>query len=119
MPRHTDAPPAAVKPIYKDKLKGTEAEKMANSAIGNGFHIPSVMIIFNMLLQSATAWPMPYNRIGRAADEERLTQRVLGTVFDDRALRSTPGLLSPDQCMDQMILLFEEMNFKDKKFTLP
>ena len=27
-----------------------------------------------ILLQSATAWPMPYNGIGRAADEERLTQ---------------------------------------------
>ena len=112
-------PPAAVKPSYTDKLKGIEAEKTANSAIGNGFHIPSVTIIFIMRFQSATAWPMPYKRIGRAADEERLTQRVLGTVFDDRTLRSTPGLLSPDKCVDQMILLFEEMNFKDKKFKLP
>ena len=112
-------PPAAVKPNYMDNVKGVEAEKIANSAVGNGFHIPSVMIIFIMLLQSATAWPMPYNGIGRAADEERLTQRVLGTVFDDRTLRSTPGLLSPDQCVDQMILLFAEMDFKDKKFKLP
>ena len=58
-------PPAAVKRSYADKLKGTEAEKMANSAIGNGFHITSAMIIFIMLLQSATAWPMPYNGIRR------------------------------------------------------
>ena len=62
---------------------------------------------------------MPYNGIGRAADEERLAQRVQGTVFDDRTLRSTQGLLSPDQCVDQMILLFEEMNFKNKKVKLP
>ena len=37
VPRHTGAP-AAVKPNYMDNVKGVEAEKIANSAVGNGFH---------------------------------------------------------------------------------
>ena len=58
-------PPGGGQAELHRQAQGTEAEKMANSAIGNGFHIPSVMVIFIMLLQSATAWPMPFNGICR------------------------------------------------------
>ena len=102
-------PPAAVRPDHMKEMQEKEAERLANCAVGNGFHIPSVMLVFMLLLQSATAWPVRVGGVGRAGDEERLVGRVRNTVFDDDVLRSTPGLLSPDQCVDQMALIFREL----------
>jgi hypothetical protein len=102
-------PPGAVRPEYPKEMTEKEAERLANCAIGNGFHIPSVMLVFLMLLQSAAGWPTHPGGLGRAADEANLERRIRHTVFDERTLRSTPGLLSPDQCVDQMTVIFQEL----------
>ena len=107
-------PPSAVRPDYTESMRASEAERMANCAIGNGFHIPSVMLVFMLLLQSVAAYPAPTARLSSDRYEQELSRRVRGTVFDDYALRSTPGLLSSDQCVDQMALIFEELNAEEK-----
>ena len=111
-------PPAAVKPDYADNMTEKDAERLANCALGNGFHIPSVMIIFMLLLQSAASWPTHHRDLGRAADEEGLARRIQDTVFDDTTLRSTPGLLSPDQLVDQMAIIFQPLEH-ERSTTLP
>ena len=113
-------PPSAVRPDRMEGMREREAERLANCAVGNGFHIPSIILVFMLLLQSVVACPVPSTRMTRARDEEDLVRRIEGTVFDIHALRSTPGLLSPDQCMDQMALIFGELKTDQRNpATLP
>ena len=106
-------PPSAIRPDHMENIKSKDAERVANCAVGNGFHIPSVMLVFMLLLQSATAWnPTPNATTTYARDEAMLRERVLGTVFEPQALRSMPGLFSPDHCIDQMELIFKELDVK-------
>jgi len=102
-------PPSAVRPDYMDEWGDKEAERLANCAVGNGFHIPSIMLIFMLLLQSAAGYETPQRRMTTTEGEAKLAMRVRDTVFDDHALRSTKGLITPDQCVDQMILIFQSL----------
>ncbi len=103
-------PPSAVRPDCWENMREEEAERLANCAIGNGFHIPSIMLVFMLLLQSAAGHPALQSKMNMAADEAALRSRVRGTVFETEVLRSTPGLLSPDQSIDQMALIFKELD---------
>ena len=96
-----------------------EAEKMANCAVGNGFHLPSLVVVFMLLLQSAVACPTPSARMNRAGQENDLIRRVQGTVFHGDTLRSTPGLFNAHQCVDQMQLIFRELTEDKTGGTLP
>ena len=91
------------------KMTEKEAEKLANCAVGNGFHLPSLMIVFMLLLQSAVASPTPSGRMSRAHQETELANRIRGTVFQDDVLRATPGILTAHQCVDQMQLIFKQL----------
>ena len=112
-------PPAAVRPDDMGGSTEKEAERLANCAVGNGFHLPSLMIIFMLLLQSAVAYPSPSKEMHRAQHEEDLIGRMKGTVFEPSTLRSTPGLLNADQCVDQMALIFQELQEDGTPGTLP
>ena len=112
-------PPSSVMPDYAEGLGEKEAERLANCAIGNGFHIPSVMLVFMLLLQSAASCPAPQSRLTRSRDEVALHARVRGTVFDMDTLRSTHGLLSPDRCVDQMELIFQDLDVEESSARLP
>ena len=102
-------PPSAVRPDDMKKMTEKEAEKLANCAVGNGFHLPSLMIVFMLLLQSAVASPTPSGRMSRAHQETELANRIRGTVFQDDVLRATPGILTAHQCVDQMQLIFKQL----------
>ena len=92
-------------------IKSKDAERVANCAVGNGSHIPSMMLVFMLLLQSATAGsPTPCTRMRYTQDENMLRQRVRGTVFEPGALLHLPGLRSPDQCISQMELIFKDLS---------
>ena len=73
-----------------------EAERIANCAVGNGFHIPSIMLIFMLLLQSAAGHVSPQRGMTTTESETKLAMRVRDSVFDDYALRSAEGLITPD-----------------------
>ena len=113
------APPAAVRPDNMRNMTEKEAEKLANCAVGNGFHIPSLMVIFMLLLQSAVACPAPSMKMNRAQQETDLVNRIRDTVFQNDVLRSTPGLLTAHQCVDQMELIFKELPDGPTSGTLP
>ena len=113
-------PPSAVRPDYMDDLGEKEAERIANCAVGNGFHVPSVMLIFMLLLQSAAGHATPQRGMTTTESETKLAMRVRDSVFDDYALRSAEGLITPDQCVDQMILIFESLKTRGGEApTLP
>ena len=87
-------PPEVAKPAQmSSSAPGRYVEAMANSAIGNGFHWPSMMLFMFLLLQGVVGeeqqMQSPYCGIGVAADEEDLRRRVAGTVFDE--------MTTPDQ----------------------
>ena len=104
-------PPAAVSPDHMKNIKSKDAERVANCAVGNGFHIPSMMLVFMLLLQSATAGsPTPCTRMRYTQDENMLRRRVRGTVFEPGPWLHVPGLLSPDQCINQMELIFNDLS---------
>ena len=104
-------PPAAIRPDFMNDVKSKEAERVANCAVGNGFHIPSMMLVFMLLLQSAaTCSPTPSTTMRYTQDENMLRRRVQGTVFEPRALVNMPGLLTPDDCIDQMELIFKDLS---------
>ena len=85
-------PPAMVEAIHGHG--GDEKTTAArNSAIGNGFHVPSLMlalvILFQMLPQGqATIRALPDPR------EKQLVDNVRNTAFDDYLVDRFPGLLS-------------------------
>ena len=112
-------PPSAVRPDNMKDVPEKEAEKMANCAVGNGFHLPSLVVVFMLLLQSAVACPTPSARMNRAGQENDLIRRVQGTVFHGDTLRSTPGLFNAHQCVDQMQLIFRELTEDKTGGTLP
>ena len=97
-------PPAAVKPMNA-AIKEKDRERIANCAIGNGFHCPSMMVIMILLLQAARTAAISPQGVGPAGDEVALRKRIEGTVFDENYLAGTTGLLSPDDCVTQMELL--------------
>ena len=104
-------PPAAVRPDHMNNIKSKDAERVANCAVGNGFHIPSMMLVFMLLLQGATAGsPTSCTRMRYTQDENMLRRRVRGTVFEPGALLHVPGLLGPDQCINQMELIFKDLS---------
>ena len=97
-------PPAAVKPMNA-AIKEKDRERIANCAIGNGFHCPSMMVIMILLLQAARTAAISPQGVGPAGDEVALRKRIEGTVFDENYLAGTTGLLSPDDCVTQMEML--------------
>ena len=77
------------------------------------------MVVFMLLLQSAVAYPAPSMQMNHTRHETDLINRIRGTVFQNDVLRSTPGLLTAHQCVDQMHLIFKELPEGPTSGTLP
>ena len=114
-------PPAAVQ--VASERAWSHQECAANCAIGNGFHLPSMMVMFVLLLQGAVGTPACTSRgntLARgyeyAQHERELRRRIHNTVFDEVFLFATPGLLGAKVFVDEMASLFvnldEERGFK-------
>ena len=85
-------PSSALQSLHPDKPP-EERRAALNSVIGNGFHIPSVMLMLLILFQltdkalacsPSPPWSCP--------SERRLLRLVPGSVFDDAYLRRSPFL---------------------------
>ena len=99
--------PEVAKPAQVSRsAPGRDVEAMANSAIGNGSHLPSMMLFMFLLLQGVVGeeqqMQSPYCGIGVAADEEDLRRRIAGTVYDEKVLKSTQGILRPRDIIHQL-----------------
>ena len=102
-------PPAAVQ--TRELSHNKDSRQVGNSAIGNGFHLPSIMIVLMLLLQGAatTAGLDPRARgLLYAADEAKLRERILGTAFDELTLRDYPGIMNAQMLVDDMQIMIED-----------
>ena len=102
---HCMASPGGEAHADEQERTRTRCEAMANSAIGNGFHLPSMMLFMFLLLQGVVGeeqqMQSPYCGIGVAADEEDSRRRIAGTVLDENVLKSTQGTLRPRDIIHQ------------------
>ena len=82
-----------------------ETRAVQNSLLGNGFHIPSLMLFFMTLfslVEQAPASAIPSAALAYAPDEAALRRSVAGTVFQPGILRDVPGVLSSAALMREI-----------------
>ena len=71
---------------------------LRNSAVGNGFHMPSLMLALFILLQMANVTEATAPLRGLAdAQEEQLQSTIFGTAFDPIRGQSLPGPAGRDR----------------------
>ena len=73
--------------------------RIQNSAVGNGFHIPSLAVFLAML--SHLAPPVASTTLFDA-EEQALRRRIRGTAFDEQIYERFPGLLSAVDIIGEM-----------------
>ena len=90
-----------------DHVNQQKRTALRNSAVGNGFHIPCVMMAVLIMLQMAP--PADATERLRSlpdAAEQALHQRVRHTAFDPQVLEAYPGLLTTTdilKCMQSQL----------------
>jgi hypothetical protein len=101
--------PEALVEAYPRKLGETTLQRHANqnSAMGNGFHIPSVCAFFVMLFQTMQAEhiyaPM------QCRQETWLSNRVEGTAFQPGIARDFPGVARDTELLLDMQMQFQSL----------
>ena len=93
-------PPSAVAAVSATMPK---KRQLQNSLIGNGFHLPSILILLCLLPQllEAKVTP-PLTPLG----ERELHQRIVNTVWEPGRIDSFPGLLSARSLTDDLKVTF-------------
>ena len=94
-------PPSLIAAIHAPTVQGKVA--LQNSAVGNGFHMPSLMIallIAFQLIPGLDAAQLHQNPIDQ--EEQDLKMRVSHTAFDPQVVEAFPGKLSQTQLMESM-----------------
>jgi hypothetical protein len=110
--------PEALVEAYPRKLGETTLQRHANqnSAMGNGFHIPSVCAFFVMLFQTMQAEhiyaPM------QCRQETWLSNRVEGTAFQPGIARDFPGVARDTELLLDMQMQFQSLPIKPKVWQL-
>ena len=99
-------PTAVLDMIATDNLQHDRTAKL-NSAIGNSFHVPSLMLALLLLFQlvdRAKAITVPSSIT--PAKEKALKNRVMGTVFDDAYMHGSPHTKTSENiAIDMMRML--------------
>ena len=94
-------PPEAVY-VPTSKRKSSEASRAsANSLIGNGYHLPSVMACFLLMFQFLPPVVSPYT-FSYSPDEAELRGRIQHTCFQPNLALGFPGVLSHEQVLASM-----------------
>ena len=80
---------------------------LRNSAVRNGFHIPSLMLALVIFLQltHVTKTALVLQTLPDA-EESQLCKRLFGTAFDPYVVNAFPGLLGTDEilaCMQSQL----------------
>ena len=95
-------PIGAVAPAFGTTGHNKEAERVANSAVGNGLHLPSVMLMVPLLLQAVPTAGHGVPPTPSCSNEQGLRKRVHGSVFDPARLAAVPGIMNPDDILADM-----------------
>ena len=90
-------PPDSVSTSTLHHVHRDRRTMVRNSWVGNGFHIPSLVIVLLLLTAGVRAAP-PL----QCVFEQHLRETVHGSPFDDSALRAFPGQRSVDQVVDDV-----------------
>ena len=95
-------PPAATATVAGDQDERCRAR---NSLLGNGFHLPSILVLLSVLAQLCDA------KISFMLDpqQEALRARTVNTVWGGDWVYNAPGLLSVDDIIHDMELQFEPL----------
>ena len=100
-------PPAAVAAIQGPEARRTQGR---NSLLGNGFHLPSVLVIFMMLpaLLDAKLVMAP------SAPDFLLRTRLQGSIWEPQRLDSFPDLLKSTQIVQDMRCCFDDISVPEE-----
>jgi len=99
-------PPALVQAVRG----GNEARgAKANSAVGNGFHIPSVMLFFLLLLQMVDSAAPGDGMIPYSMEESELRLRMRGTVFEPGVMGGIPVVMKKGEVVAEMQHVFRPL----------
>ena len=99
-------PPALVEAVATGHEQA-RAVALRNSAWGNGFHVPSLMVILLLLFQLSAGLRDAHPSHLACKEEGELASRVVGTPFDNRFVNAYPGLLSVEELVQDMRPLCE------------
>ena len=96
-------PPSATAAVTGDQ---DERIRARNSLLGNGFHLPSVLLFLSMLVQLCDA------KISFLLDpqQEALRARTANTIWGGDWLYNAPGLLSVDYIISDMGIQLESLS---------
>ena len=81
--------------------------ELQNCLVGNGFHIPSICLIFLLLLQTATSCHIRPMRDGM---EDALAMKLKGTALDPSFAATVSGRWTPAALMEDMDLMLSLPN---------
>lgn len=98
-------PPAVTRSVPGSQSVRTQVR---NSLLGNGFHLPSIMILLTLIPFLCEAKMSPSIL---PADEQDLRDRVAGTVWEPGRLESFPGLKGVHELVDDLQHAFPEFPF--------
>ena len=101
-------PAGAVDAIDTSLASWESAEARRNSLIGNGFHLPSIMIVFILLAQTMQAVSLSVPLLPK--DESWLRGRVRGTVWQPGVVESWPTLFGPSEVVADMQQMFSGLD---------
>ena len=98
--------------------KPSEEEGHRCSLVGNGFHIPSVMIALILLssLQVVDSHRPPIQSPLTELWETRLRNAVQGTVFEPGACEHFPGVYTSSDIANELRELFKPLGIKSSGF---
>ena len=83
-------------------------EARRNTLIGRGFHLPSVIVLFTIMVLGAS--PVPRTDFSYGPAELFLRRRVHGTVFQPGAFHAFPGLITAKGLVDDVFLQLDCQN---------
>ena len=93
-------PPSVTDSCRRGK-KGAQAIQAQNSMLGNGFHLPSIMVFLFVLIQCAdSSCSVP--RSTRDSEAADLISRIASTVFAPGRLVTFPGIRSNEMILEDM-----------------
>ena len=98
-------PPDAVSSTTLQGLSEDRRTQIRNSWIGNGFHIPSLVLIIFMLVSEAASTPASLECVF----EKHLQDAVPGSPFDEAVLSAFPGRLTADSLVAEVQALFRDI----------
>ncbi len=102
-------PPGLLRPVAGSQDQRVQAQ---NSLVGNGFHIPSVMLLLCLIPQLLQAKFIPYHMDD--VHEVALHRRLQGTVWQPGRIEVFPGILDAAQILPEIQSQFLEFTFPDQ-----